>query len=113
MRKVKLLFGPCDGAFSKACGDVLIVNGSEIYAYDGGEDPNCFVHSLTQLRRMPRSQRRVELRTVGQWLQYLDALEEKNGVSLVPLPKGIPIWRLSAWVQIFRTGQLALLRCSQ
>jgi hypothetical protein len=113
MRKVKLLLGPCDGAFSKACGDVLLVNGKEVYAYDGGADPDCFVHTLTLLRKLPRSQRRIELRTVGQWVQYLDAIEGKNDASLVVLPKGIPIWRLGAWMQIFRTGQLGLLRGSR
>lgn len=89
IRKIKLTAGPYDGLESMASHNTAFCQ-NEAYVYDGGEDPNRFVHVDTVLARLPEEQRRHERAHVATWM-------EKPHAPLAEL-LGIPPWRIHAWM---------------
>ena len=90
---MQLVGGPCDGITSLASHDTAFHEG-EAYVYDGGENPDRFVHVDSTLAALPAEQRAEERRRVADWM---DAMGQPMAVLI-----GIPPWRINAWVVAIR-----------
>jgi hypothetical protein len=114
IRQVKLNGGKADGLTSMASHDTAI-HGGEVYVWDGGDDKDRFTHALTEVNKLPYPQRVAEARRVDEWMKHPGSpsgIKGKDGKDLMlPAPLamciGIPPWRVNAWMQLIRCGQVS------
>lgn len=94
IRQVTLHEGPFDGVKSVVSHNTAVCQG-EIYVWDGGADPDRFVHALSALGKLPPEQREKEKADMKAW---------SEAPSKETVPSGIPEWRFFAWLELLRYG---------
>lgn len=94
IRQVTLCEGPHDGLKSVASHNTAVCSG-EIYVWDGGADPDHFVHALTAIGKMSEVEREKEKAAMKTWTT--DPHERS-------VPAEIPQWRFFAWLELLRYG---------